>query len=261
MLIAALGDVHGKWRRALTLVEWACADVGVATSDLAAVFQVGDAEALRSDDEVAQVPGPSKYRKLGDYAQVLDGTILVPAPLYFIAGNHEPFAALDSDGGLVAGHGRWGPGVTYLGRAGAVMIDGLRVGFLSGIWGERTSDPRARPHQRTGREAGHYSAAELATALRATEQGGFDVLITHDWPAGLPVERGCTVGDTNVRRLAEASRAALSLHGHMHISHRGMIGVTEVACLSQVGRRGQNPLDAVGIWQISADGSPARRLA
>lgn len=261
MFIAALGDVHGEWGQAVTLVAWACAEVGIATSDLAAIFQVGDAEALRSEDEVAQVPGPSKYRKLGDFPQVLDGTITVPAPLFFIAGNHEPFAALDADGGLAAGRGRWGPGVTYLGRAGATTIDGLRVGFLSGIWGERRSEPQPKPRRRTGREAAYYTASELATTLRATEQGRFDVLITHDWPTGLPVDRADTVGDTHVRRLVETSRATLSLHGHLHRRHRDQIGATEVACLAKVGRRDQNPLDAVGIWQVTPGDPSAQRLA
>ncbi|MCL2422796.1 MAG: metallophosphoesterase [Micrococcales bacterium] len=259
MIIAALGDVHGQWRDAVVLVEQACAVAGVSPGDLDAIFQVGDAEALRCEDEVPQVPGPAKYRKLGDYPQVLDGTVVLPAPLFFVAGNHEPFVALDDDGGLVTGHGRWGPQVTYLGRAGAVDVAGLRVGFLSGIWNEHVSSPDTKNPQRTGRAAAYYTSTELDTTVRATRQGRFDVLITHDWPSGLSTDRWDQVGDTQVRHLVETSRATLSLHGHMHVAHRAQVSGTEVACLAKVGYR-RNPLDAVGIWQITPGESPAQRL-
>jgi hypothetical protein len=86
--------------------------VGVESSGLAAIFQVGDAEPQRTEGEAAQVPGPAKYRKLGDFAEVVSGEIAVPVPLYFIAGNHQPFGTLDADGGLVEGRGQWGPNVT-----------------------------------------------------------------------------------------------------------------------------------------------------
>jgi hypothetical protein len=58
MFCAALGDVHGQWREAMTLIEWACAEAGILSQDLAAIFQVGDAEALRCEAEISQVPGP-----------------------------------------------------------------------------------------------------------------------------------------------------------------------------------------------------------
>jgi len=136
MLLAALGDVHGQWREAMALLGAACTSVEITPGGMAAIFQVGDAEPQRNGDEAAMVSGPAQYRKLGDFAEVVSGKIVVPAPLYFIAGNHEPFGALDADGGLVGGSGQWGPNVTYLGRDGLFEIAELRVGFLSGIYGE-----------------------------------------------------------------------------------------------------------------------------
>jgi len=38
MLIAALGDVHGHWREAVTLVEVACASADVTPADLTAIL-------------------------------------------------------------------------------------------------------------------------------------------------------------------------------------------------------------------------------
>ncbi|MCL1917280.1 MAG: metallophosphoesterase [Peptococcaceae bacterium] len=260
MFIAALGDIHGQWQEAMILVEWACVEAGIVSSDLAAIFQVGDAEALRCEAEITQVPGPSKYRKLGDFPHVLDGTIIIPAPLFFIAGNHEPFAALDADGGLVVNNGRWGDNVTYLGRAGVVIAAGLRVGFLSGIWSQKMSGLNSKVQKREGRTAAHYTEAELTITLEAAKQGRYDVLITHDWPAGLTTEQGCPVGDANVRKLIETTQATLSLHGHLHAAHSEQIAETEAACLAMVGRHCGNPLEAVGIWQIMPGESPARRL-
>jgi len=262
MLIAALGDVHGHWREAVALVEAACAATGVTPADLTAILQVGDAEALRSEAEIAQVPGPSKYRNLGDFVDVIRGDVVIPAPLYFIAGNHEPFAALDTDGGLVKGHGLWVPNVTYLGRAGLAQIDGLRVGFISGIWGEsayqRAQDTRLK--FRDGKSAGHYLPSELADVRKAMG-GGVDVLLTHDWPAGvtcdsIPDPRG----DEHIRAIIDAFQPTLSLHGHMHRPASALFGNTTVECLARVGYRHGNPMDAVGIWDIDRDRRVVKRL-
>jgi len=264
MLIAALGDVHGRWREAATLVAAACAEASVDPGDLTMILQAGDAEPLRTEGEIDQVPGPALYRRQGDFPEVVSGEIRMPAPLYFIAGNHEPFAALDADGGLIAGHGAWGPDVTYLGRAGAVTIDGLRVGFLSGIYGEstylRSADSSLR--HRTGKHAAHYTAQELDKVQSAVREG-VDVLITHDWPSGITDEIGRygDIGDPNVRMLIESSGAMLSIHGHMHIARRTVIRRTQVACLAIVGSDDSDPLAAVGVWNIDHAGRSAGRLA
>jgi len=263
MLIAALGDVHGRWREAADLVVSACSEANVDPKDLAMILQAGDAEPLRSEAEIGQVPGPAKYRRQGDFPEVLSGEILMPAPLYFIAGNHEPFSALDADGGLIDGRGAWGPRVTYLGRAGAVTIDGLRIGFLSGIYGESTylkSADGALRH-RTGKHASHYTAQELEQAQQAVRPGA-DILLTHDWPSGITDDTGRygEIGDPRVRTLIESSGALLSIHGHMHVAHRAMIHRTQVACLAIVGSRSPDPLTAVGIWTIDP-GQSAGRLA
>ena len=263
MLIAALGDVHGRWREAADLVVAACDQAGVDPGDLSLILQAGDAEPLRSEAEITQVPGRTIYRQQGDFPEVLSGDILMPAPLYFIAGNHEPFADLDADGGLITGHGAWGPGVTYLGRAGAVTIEGLRIGFLSGIYGESTflRSAAGNLRRRTGKHAAHYTAQELDRVQSAVREG-VDVLITHDWPAGITDEIGRydDIGDPNIRTLIETSGAMLSIHGHLHVARRTVIHRTQVACLAIVGSDDTDPLAAVGVWNIDHAGRSAGRL-
>ena len=262
MLIAALGDVHGQWREATALLGTACASAEIAPGNLAAVFQVGDAEPQRDEDEAATVSGPAKYRKLGDFDEVGSGEIVVPAPLYFIAGNHEPFGALDADGGLVEGGGQWGPNVTYLGRGGLLEIAGLRVGFLSGIYGEGTFR-RAQEgvlRFRTGKHATHYLPCELEI-VRSAMAGGVDVLLTHDWPSGIAEDSHFgPVGDERVRVLIEDCQPILSLHGHMHRPASTVIGTTQVECLAIVGYHSGDPMSAVGIWDIDPDARTTRRI-
>jgi hypothetical protein len=255
--------VHGRWREALALVDAACAKAGVAASELSAILQVGDAEPQRTQAEADLVPGPAKYRKLGDFHEVVDGEIVFPAPLYFIAGNHDPFPALDANGGLVGGGGVWGPNVTYLGRAGIAEIDGLKVAFLSGIHGARTFREAGEGKARAavGKRAGHYTPAELAAAGEALAQGAL-VLIAHDWPTGVSeVSRFGVTGDENIRALIEEGQPLLSLHGHMHRPESAVIGETRVECLAIVGYHSGDPLSAVGLWDIDPAGRAVRRLA
>jgi hypothetical protein len=262
MLIAGLGDVHGRWREALALVDAACAQAGVAATELRAILQVGDAELQRSQAEADLVPGPAKCRELGDFPEVVDGEIVFPAPLYFIAGNHDPLPALDANGGLVGGGGVWGPNVTYLGRAGMVEIDGLKLAFLSGIHGERTFREawEGKPRAAAGKRAGHYTPTELAVARGALAQGAL-VLVTHDWPTGLSgFSRFGVTGDVNVRTLIDKHQPLLSLHGHMHRPDSAILGETQVECLAIVGYHSGDPLSAVGLWEIDPVARTARRL-
>jgi hypothetical protein len=263
VLIAGVGDVHGRWAEACALVNAACAKAGVETDRLDGIVQVGDAEPQRTEEEADQVPGPAKYRKLGDFAAVGDGTVVFPAPVWFIAGNHEPFGALDADGGLAAGRGGWGPGVTYLGRAGMAAIGELKVAFLSGIHGSRTfresGGGRRRPS--AGKRAGHYTPDELEKARGALASGSH-VLVTHDWPAGLAeTGRFGATGDENVRALIDEYQPLLSLHGHMHRPASAVLGKTQVECLAIVGYRSGDPLAAVGIWDLDLERPAVTRLA
>lgn len=233
MLIAVSGDVHGQFLDLAVALEDACAAAGVNVADIAGVLCAGDVEALRSDEEMAQVHGPARYRKRGDFAAVLDGSLPLP-PLAFIGGNHEPWEALDADGGLSGGGGAWAPGATFLGRAGVVEVFGLRVAFLSGIYSPAVSEgsPRGRTDRR---RRTYWVRSELERVMHARAGGPVDVLLTHDWPAGVGIDRrGEPVGCPHVRRLVETVKPTLSAHGHMHHALSGRIGASTVLCLGHV---------------------------
>jgi Icc-related predicted phosphoesterase len=143
-----------------------------------------------------------------------------------------------------------------------VEIAGLRVGFLSGIYGEGTFR-RAQEgilRFRAGKHATHYLPSELGVA-RAAMASGVDVLLTHDWPTGVAdVGHFGPTGDERVRGLIEDYQPILSLHGHMHRPASAVIGATQVECLAIVGYHSGDPMAAVGLWHIDADARAATRV-
>ncbi|MEQ6897896.1 metallophosphoesterase family protein [Microbacterium sp. KR10-403] len=216
---AVAGDIHGRWAG---LAD----DVRVAErflpdgAELAAVFQVGDAEPTADEDQLAEVHIKPERRRLSDFADVVAGRIRFPAPVYFIGGNHEPWRTLDENGGVVVGGPRLAPDVWFLGRAGHVHVAGLDVAFLSGI---RPPDGRPlytweRARSTDTRVHGYYSVEEVFTVCSA---GKADIVLTHDWPSGSGyVHKTAHVGDPLVRRALELVGPSASFHGHYHRSER-----------------------------------------
>ncbi len=187
------------------------------------MLAVGDVEAIRTHHELQQVHTPERFRRMGDFHHVLSGRLRLPAPLYFIGGNHEPWEALDKLGG-----GSWGPEVYYLGRQGVASLCGLRVAFLSGIYrSEVTEGPlTARSASRKARSYWHRSEW---TALQARARAEpLDLLLTHDWPRELATAYGYQcAGDANVSELLRRLQPKLHFCGHMHRSFaRPDLGVT-----------------------------------
>ncbi|MCX4469262.1 metallophosphoesterase [Micromonospora sp. NBC_01655] len=224
--VLVVGDVHGEFE---LLAGWSAA-VGEALGPLDAILAVGDVEPNRDETDAAGVHGPAKYRRVGDFPLLVEGLLDLGAPLHFIGGNHEPWPALDA-----AGPGRWSEGVHFLGRAGVTEVAGLRVAFLSGIHSPRITDvPRAR--RDTARERTYYTAEEVHQVSRAARRAGaVDVLLTHDWPAGLTgPRRNGPVGRAELRTLCERLRPRWHFCGHMHDRHRGAIGPTEIVCLGHI---------------------------
>lgn len=178
----AIGDVHGHWAAVIEAINEATEILGHAPD---MVLQVGDAEALRNESELEMVKQPQKYSTLGDFSLLRDGELA--CPVYFIAGNHEPYQALDKVEESAVPPIPWGPNVFYLGRAGAAELQGLNISWLSGIYRQTMFDKRGN-----GKKSNyHYISSDLEkTKLEAKELGRVDVLVTHDWPQGIQQGRG-----------------------------------------------------------------------
>ncbi|RKE17103.1 metallophosphoesterase [Streptomyces sp. TLI_171] len=244
--VLVVGDVHGEF----ALLARLAAAVRAAHGPLDAILAVGDVEANRDEADAAGVYGPAKYRKLGDFPLLTDARVDLGAPLFFIGGNHEPWPALDA-----AGPGEWAPGVHFLGRCGLAEVAGLRVAFLSGIHSSRVTD-RPRPVRESLRDRNYYTAAELQrlTTEGSRSRGGVDVLLTHDWPAGLPgadVPGERPVGRPELRTLTERLRPRHHLCGHMHRPLDARIGPTAVTCLSLL----RDTRNTLALLERAPDGS------
>jgi len=140
-IFASVGDVHGQFSETIRLIQrWESAH---ADATISFVLQVGDLEPHRNEHDMESMAAPGDKRALGDYHKVVSGELVVPWPLWFIGGNHEPWELLDSQDGQ--GFALGPPNINFLGRAGVTHIGPLRVAALSGIHGTNTLD-KPRPN-------------------------------------------------------------------------------------------------------------------
>jgi lariat debranching enzyme len=224
----ALGDVHGSFSQAAKLITAGRRSLG---GKVDAVLCVGDLEANRNARDAAGVAtGRGHKRWVGEFPRVLSGEIELGAPLWFIGGDHEPWATLDS-----RGPGEIYPELHFLGRAGVRDVAGLKVGFLSGVRGAASGGDL---FSRMGRdERACYVEVELIALARGLERaGGVDVLVTHDWPTGMLPD----MGSDDVRQILDIAQAKLHICGHRHMRRSELFGTTHTEALADVlaGKKG-----------------------
>ncbi|MBF5041475.1 serine/threonine protein phosphatase [Aggregicoccus sp. 17bor-14] len=261
LLIAAVGDIHGRFHRVETWLEALEAAHGRPVD---AVLAVGDVEAFRRADDHRRKA--AKRAMPAEFAEYADGSRRVRRPLYFIGGNNEDFEALhDAPGGF-----ELAPDVHYLGRAGLRELLGLRVAYLSGIHAPRFFEqPLLRPRTLdTSKQAGYFRQAEVE---RVSGLRDVDLLLVHEWPRGLvprlregelpPGGRplpSSWVGNPITRKVIEAVRPQWVLCGHSHRAFAATVGggahpLTRIACLDQAARPDESLL-----WMEWEGRSPVR---
>ena len=217
----ALGDLHGSFAKASEVMNEAAEALGGL--DLA--LCVGDAEANRNAKDAAGVAtGRGHRRWVGEFPSVLKGSIVLPAPLYFIGGDHEPWATLDAQG-----PGDLGGNVHFMGRAGVREIKGLNIAFLSGVRGMASEGDMFSRHGRDERAC--WVRAEMIALERAiSRRDRIDILMSHDWPDEVLGEEG----DEDMARVGLTAAPALHLCGHRHRVAEGVYGTTDVLALADV---------------------------
>jgi hypothetical protein len=239
MRVAVFGDIHGHWiafRDAILALQ--------AESPFDLVLQVGDAQPIRDEQDLAYLPVPERYRSLGDYA-LLDGPW--PVPTLFIGGNHEPFNVLEAmtEGGFLQ------PNQEYLGRAGCRTFGDLRIAGLGGVLSPRAIDrprlPWPFPPQQA-REASYYRRADLA---KVAAFGKVDILLLHEWPTQMAKARSSdwprhweNVGSEPLGELVDKLRPSFVFCGHMHHAAKVQTGSTTIVALDVL-RAGSNSAVAI----------------
>lgn len=268
VILACAGDVHGRHRELVALLRDAEARLGRPVDF---VLQAGDFEPIRHAEDLQTMAAPARYRQLGDFPAVWAGELALPRPVYFIGGNHEPVGFLKQHpNGFTLCHN-----CTYLGRAFAGTIHGVRVCALSGIFHpEKFTEllPAAdRKRQVSPKEYSYFRESHVEFLL---DQPGADVLVLHEWPAGVVAERDAAeferrrrslrydaVGNEWARLLVEHLQPVLVIAGHMHHPYRSAVrtagddatgdgGGTLFAALNKVG----NGPGALAVFELDAAG-------
>ena len=94
------------------------------------VLLCGDFQALRSEYDFESLAVPQKYRSLGTFHEYYSGKRIAPVLTLVIGGNHEA-----SNYMWELFHGGWlAPNIYYMGTAGSVRVNGLRIVGASGIY-------------------------------------------------------------------------------------------------------------------------------
>ena len=171
IFFAVVGDVHGHMYRMIGLLQrWE----NHSTQQLKFILQVGDFEPHRHEADLATMDAPTKYRKLGDFPDFYEQRAIFPWPIWFIGGNHEPYGFLDQiNTGTEITHNCY-----YLGRVGSVVLAGLKVVGISGIYQEEKFQvDRPKVSQINSYSNKDYVAFTEAEIIQALDYKSTDILL------------------------------------------------------------------------------------
>eukprot|EP00172_Hildenbrandia_rubra_P002906 Plantae.Rhodophyta-Hildenbrandia_rubra.ctg41400.p1 GENE.Plantae.Rhodophyta-Hildenbrandia_rubra.ctg41400~~Plantae.Rhodophyta-Hildenbrandia_rubra.ctg41400.p1 ORF type:complete len:424 (+),score=55.08 Plantae.Rhodophyta-Hildenbrandia_rubra.ctg41400:220-1491(+) len=180
MLVAVVGCAHGELDTIYTAVN---EFERVERRKISLLLCCGDFQAVRNEDDLECMACPRKYRSMNTFFRYYNGEKRAPVPTIFIGGNHEASNHLQELplGGLVA------PNIYYLGTAGVVWFNGLRIGGMSGIYASHDYDrPRIErpPYPGSQLRSVYHVRREDVDDLMQIERP-LDVFIGHDWPQNI----------------------------------------------------------------------------
>jgi len=142
----------------------------------------GDFQAIRNPGDLKYMAVPDKYKQLGGFYRYYTGEKLAPMLTIVIGGNHEA-----SNYMWELYHGGWlAPNIYYLGSAGSVLVNGLRLSGISGIYnpahyamGHFERFPYNNSHVRSIYHTRIYDVYRLMLLESP------DIFLSHDWPLSI----------------------------------------------------------------------------
>ncbi|KAI8974154.1 DBR1-domain-containing protein [Trametes punicea] len=142
----------------------------------------GDFQAIRNHRDLACMAVPDKYKRLGGFAKYYTGEAKAPILTLVIGGNHEASNYL-----WELYHGGWlAPNIYYLGHAGCVQVNGVRIAGASGIFkpGDFHLGNYERPPYNHGTMRSIYHIREF-NVRRLSLLSSPTIFLSHDWPQGI----------------------------------------------------------------------------
>ncbi|KDO35608.1 hypothetical protein SPRG_00452 [Saprolegnia parasitica CBS 223.65] len=146
----------------------------------------GDFQSFRNETDMHCMACPDKYKELGVFHEYYTGAKVAPVLTIFIGGNHEASNYLQDlyYGGYVA------PNIFYLGSAGVVNVNGVRIAGLSGIYkphdftfGHHEAFPYDQSTMRSIYHVREFQVYQLGHLKKSASP--IDIMLSHDWPRGI----------------------------------------------------------------------------
>ncbi|KAG1869997.1 lariat debranching enzyme, C-terminal domain-containing protein [Suillus subluteus] len=139
----------------------------------------GDFQAIRNHRDMQCMAVPQKYRQLGDFHKYYTGERTAPVLTIVIGGNHEASNYMSE-----LYHGGWlAPNIYFLGHAGCIQVNGIRIAGASGIF--KSNDFSLGLYERLPYDHGSmrsiYHIREF-NVRRLSLLSSPDIFLSHDWP-------------------------------------------------------------------------------
>ncbi|KAL0956930.1 hypothetical protein HGRIS_003034 [Hohenbuehelia grisea] len=142
----------------------------------------GDFQAIRNHQDLQCMAVPDKYKQLGGFYKYYTGERVAPILTIVIGGNHEA-----SNYFWELYHGGWlAPNIYFLGHAGCVQVNGVRIAGASGIFkhhdfrkGHYERLPYDKSTMRSIYHIREFSVRRLS--LLSPPQ----IFLSHDWPQSI----------------------------------------------------------------------------
>lgn len=199
MKIAVVGCAHGEIERIYETLE-SIENENESKVDL--LLCCGDFQTARNQNDLESMARSKDYHDMQTFFKYYNGDKTAPVLTIFVGGNHEASNYLQElpFGGWVA------PNIYYLGYAGCVNVNGLRIGgisgkrckmfhnavvlnkiLISGIY-KRYSYHRGHyefpPYtKKTLRSVYHVREFEVFKLLQLSSK--IDIFLSHDWPQNI----------------------------------------------------------------------------
>lgn len=181
MHIAIEGCLHGELEKVYATI----AEIEQAENiNISLLLCCGDFQSMRNLADLRCMAVPDKYKELGSFWKYYAGIEKAPLLTIFIGGNHEASNFLQElpYGGWVA------PNIYYLGYAGVVDVNGLRIGGMSGIFkgGDYLKGRyEIPPYDKWSMRSVYHTRNLDIFRMKQMESSPPDIMMSHDWPRGI----------------------------------------------------------------------------